>query len=124
MALANQRNDHACGGNDSIALSLKAAIVTTAAGKTKKPRINKTASFPQKPSKRWYAERGMSMRPDIFKRARRQPQQRQDHDRQRQAGNAQACGKREIETCKTKLIHQVRDHVDPTTTDQLWSGER
>src|SRR4051794_21517749 len=98
MALVNQRNDHAWGGNDRIALSLKAAMVTTAAGNTKKPRIIKTASLPQKPSKRWYAERGMSMRPDIFKRTCRKSQQRQNYDRQRQAGNAQGCGEREIET--------------------------
>src|SRR5438270_14088343 len=123
MARANQRNDHPRGGNASSALSLNAANVTTTAGSSRKPRMASTATVPPMPSSRWKGERGMSMRPQIiaphvFQRTRRDAHQRQDRQREREAGDAQARGERKVEAGEAELIDQVRDHVDPAAADQ------
>src|SRR5215813_13281372 len=52
-ALANHRHDHACGGNARIALSLKAASVTTNAGCKKKPKMTKTTRMAAARWARW-----------------------------------------------------------------------
>src|SRR6516162_6642519 len=111
MARANQRNDQPRGGNASSALSLNAAKATTTAGSSRKPRMASRTIVPPMPSSRWNGERGMSVRSDIFEWTRRDAHQRQDDQREREAGDAQARSEWKIEAREAELIHQVRDHV-------------
>src|ERR1700741_3682692 len=77
-ALRNQCKDRVCGGNDRIALSLNAAIATTTAGRTTKMSNTRTTNVPMTPSNRCHGERGILVRPDVFKRPHRDSQERQD----------------------------------------------
>src|SRR5262245_63615372 len=67
--------------------------------------------------------RGMSMRPDSFERACGRPHQREHRERENESGDRQARGKRKVETGESKLIDEVRDHIDATAADQLRGGE-
>src|SRR5262245_54323534 len=67
--------------------------------------------------------RGMSMRPDSFERARGRAHQREHRERENESGDRQARGKRKVEAGESKLIDEVCDHVDAAATDQLRGGE-
>src|SRR5262245_61970847 len=63
--------------------------------------------------------RGMSMRPDSFERACGRPHQGQHREREKESRDRQARGKRKVEARESKLIDEVRNHVDATAADQL-----
>src|SRR5262245_46809455 len=63
MAFTIHRHDHCSGGTAGVALSLKAASVTTTAGSTRSPRITTTTEIPMTRRSRWKAERGISAIP-------------------------------------------------------------
>src|SRR5437879_13806458 len=81
-ALTNQRNDQLCGGNESSARSLNAAIATTAAGSTRKPRIATTNARPV--TIRIVPDRGIliSMLPKLLERPGGKPQHPPRNERQ------------------------------------------
>src|SRR5262245_17607971 len=118
-ALANHRHDQLSGGKDRMALLLKAASVTTNAGNTRKARMASTMSAPMRRKSLCDGNRGMSMRPDAFERARGGPHQGEHRERENESGDRQARGERKVEAGESKLIDEVRDHVDAAAADQL-----
>src|SRR5689334_6969219 len=106
-----------------MARPLKAASVTTKAGRSTKPRITVTMITPRRRCSRCGNWRGISVRSDLLERARRHAQQRQHHEAERQACHRHARGEREIEASEAELIDEVRDHVDLAAADQLRGRE-
>src|SRR4029450_211697 len=90
MALMNHRHDQLSGGNDKIALLLKAASVTTNAGKSRKPRIAVTVTPPRRRRSLCESKRGLSVLADFFERAGGHTHQRQHCEREDEPGNRQA----------------------------------
>src|SRR5262245_13516036 len=122
-ALTNQRHDQLSGGKDRIALLLNAASVTTNAGSTRKARMASTMTAPMRRKSLCGGNRGMSMRPDSFERARGGPHQGEHRERENESGDRQARGKRKVEAGESKLIDEVCDHVDAAAADQLRGGK-
>src|SRR5919201_2527732 len=123
MALMNQRHVQLSGGNDKIALLLKAASVTTNAGKRRKPRIAVTVTAPRRRRSLCESMRAPSVPAQSFERAGGHGHQRQHCEREDESGDRQARREREIEARESELIHQVRDHVDAAAADQLRSSK-
>src|SRR2546430_17568100 len=113
------RHDQLSGGNDKIALLLKAASVTTNAGKSRKPRIAVTVTPPRRRRSLCDSKRGLSVLAELFERAGGHAHQRQHREREHESGDRQARREREDETRESALNEQIRDQVDPTTTYQL-----
>src|SRR5215475_5761312 len=119
----NHRHDQLSGGNDRIARLLNAASVTTTTGDSRKPRI--TVMVPPPSRRRSFCEskRDPSVLTDAFQRPRGQPHQCQHRESEQKTGDRQTRREREIEARESKLIDQIRDHVDPAAADQLWCGK-
>src|SRR5260370_10281951 len=117
----NPRHDQTSGGNDRIALLLKAARVTTPAGNSRKARIAVTVAPPRR--RRSFGKRNTSVLADRFERAGGRTQQRQRRECENKSGDRQTGREREVEARESELIDQVRDHVDATASDQLRGGE-
>src|SRR5215468_9876594 len=123
-ALTNQRHDQLSGGNDRMALLLKAARVTTNAGNSKKPRMAPTVTPPSRRRSGCDGKRGISVQSDFFERAGGGAHQRQHRERENEPRDREARREREVEARESELIDQVRDHVDATAADQLRGRER
>src|SRR3954462_11271355 len=119
----NQRHDQVSGGKDRIALPLKAASVTTSAGKSRKPTIAVTVMTPRKRKSLCDSQCGISVRSKPFQRPGRRTHQCQHRESECEAGNRQAGREGEVEARESELIDEGRDHVDPAAPDQLRGGE-
>src|SRR5262249_61081468 len=120
MALMNQRHDQSSGGNDRIALLLKAARVTTTAGSNRKPRMAVTVAPPTR--RRRFGKRGTSVLADPFERAGGSPHQGQHRERENKSGNRQTGREREIEAGEPAVIDQGRHPVARTPPNQPARG--
>src|SRR5215470_11184128 len=124
MALANHRHDQVTGGKDRIALPLKAASVTTNAGKARKPRMAITVTLPTQRKSFCHGDGGISVRPNSLERISGHPHHRQHREGESEAGDRKACRERKIEAREAELIDEICDHVDLSAADQLRGRER
>src|SRR3954468_12212998 len=119
----NQRHDHVSGGKDRIALPLKAASVTTSAGKSRKPTMAVTVTTPRRRKSLCDSQCGISVRPKPFQRPGRRTHHCQHRESESETGNRQAVREGEVEARESELIDEVRAHVDPAAADQLRGRE-
>src|SRR5689334_1812326 len=105
-----------------MALSLKAASVTTKAGSRTKPKMASTTRVPAMLKARW-RERDMSGGAELFERPCGEAHETECGQGEGQARDRQARRKREIEARKTQLIDEIGDHVHLPASNQLRGRE-
>ena len=96
------------GGNARIALSLKAARVTTAAGRMHEARNGQHGRVcRQSPTCAGNVDRGISMRTEFVERPSYDPQEAEDREAEREPSHRKTGREGKIEARETELIDEI-----------------